>query len=414
MRHITLFFLSGLFIFGSAQTWTRMNPSNPPSPREKMAMAYDSESDRIILFGGNAGPTIFNETWEYDFNTDTWTQLSPPTSPPGICAAAMVCDSKRDRMILFGGSSVSGILNDTWAYDLNTNTWSNLNPSNPPPARHSHCMAYDSESDRVVLFGGYNGRYLHDTWEYDPSTNAWIQRSPASHPPGGFILDGMVYDIESDRCIQFGGYAGSGYYSDQTWAYDANTSQWTLMSPASRPSPRSGVHMAYDSESDRIILFGGYRSSNCYDDTWEYDYNTDTWTNPSVSTRPTARGEGAMVYDGESDRAILFGGDGPSPGNMLGDTWAYDEPLKVLEKGSAISGLSCRVFPNPSLTQATVLLSQKALRAKELRLYDSGGRLVMRIPINSKQVTIGQGLAPGIYFINLGDSGLIKVVKLGR
>jgi hypothetical protein len=35
------------------------------------------------------------------------------------------------------------------------NTWTNMNPSTHPGARSGHAMAYDSESDRVILFGGY-------------------------------------------------------------------------------------------------------------------------------------------------------------------------------------------------------------------------------------------------------------------
>jgi hypothetical protein len=43
-------------------------------------MAYDLTSGRLMLFGGAATFTQFNDTWTYDGTN--WTQQSPATSPP--------------------------------------------------------------------------------------------------------------------------------------------------------------------------------------------------------------------------------------------------------------------------------------------------------------------------------------------
>jgi hypothetical protein len=43
-------------------------------------MAYNSVADRVIMFGGQVDKTSFkytNETWTYDFNTNTWTNMTP-------------------------------------------------------------------------------------------------------------------------------------------------------------------------------------------------------------------------------------------------------------------------------------------------------------------------------------------------
>ena len=40
-----------------------------------------------------------------------------------------------------------------------------------------------------------------------------------------------------------------------TWAYDANSDTWELMSPEISPSPRAMYATAYDTESDRVLLF---------------------------------------------------------------------------------------------------------------------------------------------------------------
>lgn len=45
---------------------------------------YDSESDRAIIFGGSIKnlEVGYNDTWSYDYNTNTWTNMSPATNPP--------------------------------------------------------------------------------------------------------------------------------------------------------------------------------------------------------------------------------------------------------------------------------------------------------------------------------------------
>src|SRR5712691_8764022 len=81
--------------------WTNMNPAIHPSNRIGHRMAYDSGSDRIVLFGGltEVGGIRNDETWIYDFDTNTWTRTTPPATPgaglsswifPGVVVAVVV------------------------------------------------------------------------------------------------------------------------------------------------------------------------------------------------------------------------------------------------------------------------------------------------------------------------------------
>src|SRR5947208_3490864 len=124
-----------------------------PSQRTSPAMAYDSRSDRVILFGGATTAGNLDDTWGYDFETNTWMNMEPAVKPPGRAYHAMAYDSGSDRVILFSGSSAVGPLNDTWAYDFGANEWTNMTPASSPAVGSNHDMAYDSQSDRVILFG---------------------------------------------------------------------------------------------------------------------------------------------------------------------------------------------------------------------------------------------------------------------
>ena len=122
-------------------------------------LVYDSESDRIVFFGGTTRtmePT-YTDTWSFDYDTNTWTNMSPAVNPPASEWHQMAYHSGQDKVVLFGGHiSGSGSdfknSNQTWSYDLNTNTWTNLDPAIAPPAFSGGSMAYDSQSDLLVLF----------------------------------------------------------------------------------------------------------------------------------------------------------------------------------------------------------------------------------------------------------------------
>lgn len=305
--------------------------------RGNPGMVYDSESDKIVIFGGwNMSTTpSHQDTWIYNYNKDEYTKRTPSPAPRRRAEPGIIYDSSRDMIILFGGKenfTSTGDRDDTWTYDYNTNTWTELYPVISPSARRGHRMVYDSESDRIILFGGKYGdaMFYGETWVGNPGSNTWQNMSPTIAPQAR-AFHHMAYDNESDRVILFGGHPGG--LSDSlydTWAYDYNTNTWeNLTNNANHPPARSCHIMAYDNESDRIVLFGGGILTSTYADTWLYDYNTNTWEQQNPETSPSARCRHEAAYDSESDRVIIYGGTtGPwDTGSTListGKTWAYD------------------------------------------------------------------------------------------
>jgi len=300
-------------------TWTDLDPPTQPSSRQEFDMAYDLQSDRIVLFGGSGGGVVEDDTWAYDFDTNTWVNMSRPT-PSARQSHAMSYDSGLDRVVLFGGG-VDTYVNspETWSYDVDGDKWTNMSPTSGPSARWSPRMAFDSQSGRTILFGGNDGLLKDDTWAYDLDANTWTNMNPSTKPSGR-SKSALAYDSQSDRAILFGGFDGAK--DDETWAYDFDSNTWTNMNPATKPSARNGHAMAYDSQSDRVILFGGSVAGSYSDETWAYDFNSNAWTNMSPSTKPSARFDHAMAYDVQIDRMMLFGGYDASFEDD--ETWSYD------------------------------------------------------------------------------------------
>ena len=302
-------------------------PALNPSARAYVSMAYDKESDRVIMFGGQTGnyrdPANYNgETWVYNVAANKWTQMKPPSGPTRRCCAELVYDAESDRVLLFGGGDETAWgLDDTWAYDYNTNTWRKM--ARGPSGHLGYRMAYDAESDRVILFGGYvmgSRKLLNDTWSYDFNSDTWTEMKPSTSPsPRNYHA--MAYDAESDRVIMWGGDVQDR--DPSVWAYDYDKNTWQKMASSGGPSLRAYVSMTYNAKADRMILFGGVGFGS--DETWAYDYNTNTWMKLEPSTAPGMLSRHATVYSTAADRVLLFGGqDGSTEFKYKGDTWTYD------------------------------------------------------------------------------------------
>jgi len=82
------------------------------------------------------------------------------TSPPNPrVESAMVYDSDNEKIILFGGRDNNWqMLNETWEYDIASNAWNQLNTNGTPEGRLFHSMAYDPIGGQTILFGGYDGQ----------------------------------------------------------------------------------------------------------------------------------------------------------------------------------------------------------------------------------------------------------------
>jgi hypothetical protein len=139
--------------------WTQIEDTGPAG-RSGHAMAYDTARDRVVLFGGDST----TDTWEFDGTT--WSKAT--TMGPEACInCAMVYDEH--QILLFGGEragSPTVHFNSTWT--RTGKHWTQRQDIGPSP-RSLHSMAYDSKRSRVVLFGGANPQsgqdQLGDTWE---------------------------------------------------------------------------------------------------------------------------------------------------------------------------------------------------------------------------------------------------------
>jgi hypothetical protein len=302
----------------AGNAWSRASPSTSPGPRWIHKMAYDADAGKVVLFGGVDRVSPLGDTWTYDVASNTWTNMSPPSSPRPRTEFSMTYDEANKVVVLFGGAGTGqGYEGDTWTYDARANNWTNRTPSTTPGPRCCQAMAFDSALGRSIMFGWNLPPGGGPAWTYDAGTNRWEYLSPAAGPTPR-ALHSMALDPARRKAVMFGGDAAH----PETWVYDLATSRWSLRSPAISPGPRERAAMVFDEKKGVAVMFGGWDGNDTVNETWLYDLGADTWTLASPVRSPAGRYGHAMAYDPWSEDVVLFGGSGRF--TALNDTWTFD------------------------------------------------------------------------------------------
>ncbi|HZS14562.1 MAG TPA: endo-1,4-beta-xylanase [Candidatus Dormibacteraeota bacterium] len=309
-----LFTTTGQTWTWNGSAWSQQSPASSPSARSFAAMAYDVKHGVVVLFGGLEGTSTYDgDTWTWDGTS--WTQQHPTLSPPGRGGSSMAWDGQQQRMMLFGGfSGPATFYGDTWMWD--GSSWNEFevnfveNGAGPAP-RTEAMMTGDAANNTIVLFGGASVQgLLNDTWVwYDTADGGrWIPQTPVQSPPARG-LGGFAYEALSNRAdlsqdgespILFGGAGSSGYLQD-TWSWDGNG--WSQVTPSGQPSARRAPAAAAG-PSGSVVLFGGADAAGGDDgDTWTFSGGTPAAPLPAptivscpaeVAALPTTTGTGTL------------------------------------------------------------------------------------------------------------------------
>jgi len=260
-------------------------PSEKAGGEEAQAPAYDEQSQMLIALNS------YGETWALDVVNLDWKKLDPSETPATRCGQGMAYDAESDRIILFGGfgcmDANDPALSETWAFDFESGQWTEMHPSLSPSPRMYFGMAYDHALDRVVLWGGRTLDPITDraVWLYDFNHDRWERIEVEGGPEDVLAYPGMVYRKDNNDFLVFGGARLKGPFegevTDETWRLDLHNGSWDRLSPPGSP-PAVAVHaMAYDPVAQKALVFGGevgrMYSHELLTTTWVYEQGSGTW-----------------------------------------------------------------------------------------------------------------------------------------
>ena len=285
------------------------------------AVGFSIGNKGYIGGGAQEGFAQLTDLWEYDINSDTWSQKASCNSIGNFGLSSFVLDSNSAYVSVTSGKQL-------WQYKQNSNTWIRKADYPGSGGYGSFGLAIDSIG---YVGGGFDSvsNTTKDFWAYYPTTNTWIRKSDIGGPTRGgsttFGINHKGYVCMGDTGIISGGY-GSNYPSDSSlWEYNPATDSWSKKSNFIG-NVRSGAvsfvvnNLAYVGTGYSYDL--GYHGI-FFSDFYSYNPMQDQWTASTALTGP-ARADAvgfAIGYNGYVGTGLI--GQGCYSSYNLNDFWQF-------------------------------------------------------------------------------------------
>ncbi|MCP4995287.1 MAG: PKD domain-containing protein, partial [Gammaproteobacteria bacterium] len=253
--------------------------------------------------------------------TRNWRLITTTTSLPSVSEYGLAYDSQRDTLVLYGGNA-TGHPYETATWEFAGSDWLTTTLTGPP-ARYGTQMSYLPD-EGLILFGGSDetDTAFEQTWVY----TGGLWSSLAVSGPFSRTYTAMATNALSNTLYLFGGNHNETHFND-LWHYDNGTwSQFTLT--GSLPTSRTLAALTYVPSNNQLLLFGGQASDGTtLADLWAFDLASQQWTELDPGGGggdPPARLAHSLSYDPGLGQTVLVGGVAADGFTLLSDTWHYD------------------------------------------------------------------------------------------
>ncbi len=309
--------------------WTAVAPGTPgPGPRSGHSWTVDPSSAVAYLFAGRGPSGPLADVWAYDLTADRWSQLRPDGEGPAARFEHGAAWVDGLGLVVIGGRTESGVLDDFWAFDPEANAWRTLDVTGSrPSARAAACVALRSDG-RLWLYGGEgaSGSAQGELWSYDPGPSSWSQR--AAEGGLGSRTGSACWWSADDRLVVHGGLspdATSAPLGD-LWAFDPDASAggtWQAVEGTDL-APRARAAVTTTSQGGLVVGGVGEGDALLADAVLFDARSLDPNLLRPAADGPPARSGAALADDPEGERTLMYGGRGAS--GPLDDLWALDLP----------------------------------------------------------------------------------------
>ncbi len=273
-----------------ADTWTQK--ADFPGGFRAGATAFTIGGKGYMGTGGN-GWQYVDDFWEYDPVADTWTQKANFPGGAREEATGFSIGNKgymgTGQLFVTGpNSSFTTNFNDFYEYDPATNTWTQK--ANFPGANRAYAASCAIGSKGYMGFGGNNTQTasFSDFYEYDPATNTWTQKSSGT---GYSLADASMFVLGTDAYL-FGGINFANFSASPACRkYNSATDTWSNTSAFSGGIIAGAP--AVTSNGNGYTGTGYNASLNTRKDWWQF-------TPPASTVIATAIGEEPVSFQAVS------------------------------------------------------------------------------------------------------------------
>jgi len=229
-------------------TWDTLTAQALPSSRLDMAIAWDSDRQRRVAFGGTqqAYTTPLADLFEWD--GATWHHITRP-DPPFLGnvfnpAYGLTYGPAQRQLIQIGGSTEASMV-AAWGLD-ETGEWHPL-PESPIPYNlndwyNSRAIAYDPIRKGIVVNTVDAGTYVL------ADDNTWDVLEPIGTSQVAGLMT-VAFDPTRRALV--------GIDMNNTWLLPSDATSWTLLGPGPAPgSNRNAV--AFDARANRMVAHSNF------------------------------------------------------------------------------------------------------------------------------------------------------------
>jgi hypothetical protein len=154
--------------------WARLTTADAPPARVGHSMTWSDAHRGVVLYGGFSPTSSFRDLWRW--NGATWARLD--SLGPVDTEGPSLAETRRGLVLIAAmpGTQPAGVA--AWLYA--GGAWSPL-AAPGPPLGIGQTMAFDSRRQRLVLFGGWRERESRpsaEVWELevDSPTTTWSRK----------------------------------------------------------------------------------------------------------------------------------------------------------------------------------------------------------------------------------------------
>ena len=247
---------------GGYRTVAMPENSSDPTPLDRHpyeCVAFVPQQNAIYLGSGanQTGPGGHpDDTWKFDIASAKWSEIK--TSPPGKedLEDAMIYDPAAKAIVRpFKGRS-------TWCLDIKPDSvWRDTKAKNNSGCGAGGSLAYDSKRSRILLYGGpgQSGKSWEspgcELWSYTSQENTWKRLSDGLIP---VRFAGFAYDSHHDAALVHARTPDPGKdwptKPGCTAVYLCATDQWVKLPDPAPKDPMAYVQtVAYDEAHDVFV-----------------------------------------------------------------------------------------------------------------------------------------------------------------
>ena len=343
----------------------------------------------------------FNDFWEWDQATNTWTQKA---DFGGTARRKAVGFSIGKKAYVGTGEDSTKFYQDFWEWDQATNTWIQKTPL--PGLPRSGGISFSMGTKGYIGLGRWHSKFgCSDLWEWNQVTDTWTKMADF---PGRLIDETAFFSIGDKGYVGIGGDSlGVCSIWKDFWQWDQITNSWAQKTDFPGNSRMGAAGFSIGTKG---YIGGGSCCSIDYPDLWEYDPATDTWIKKN-DFAGLARGLGVSFSIGSK---IYIGlGRGVNPFYKK-DFWEFSPNGTGIQTFKNENYMT--VFPNPFYDISTVSIKSKINFPFDLVITDLYGKEVQRIPnLHQNNFQLARNELPaGIYLATIfySNNKLIATEKI--